>query len=138
MQNIGVAFIKTGQYVDASSSFEHIMSMSPNLKAGFNLILCYFAMGNSEQMKKAFQNLIAVPLEVDYDDKYISPNVSWKTPKHLPMFKQNKLCLYIVNEEKGEKYWMLGLYRICKLMCIYILNNLIRNFITIRIIKYLN
>ncbi|NWH68145.1 IFT88 protein, partial [Geococcyx californianus] len=74
MQNIGVAFIKTGQYIDAISSFEHIMSTSPNLKAGFNLILCYFAIGNGEQMKKAFQKLIAVPLEVDYDDKYISPN----------------------------------------------------------------
>jgi len=78
MQNIGVAFIKTGQYADAISSFEHIMSMSPNPMAGFNLILCYFALGNGEQMKKAFQKLIAVPLEVDCDDKYISPNVSLK------------------------------------------------------------
>lgn len=76
MENIGVAFIKTGQYIDAISSFEHIMSMSPNLKAGFNLILCYYAIGNDEQMKKAFQKLIAVPSEMDYDDKYISPNVS--------------------------------------------------------------
>lgn len=100
MQNIGVAFIKTGQYIDACSSFEHIMSMSPNLKAGFNLILCYFAVGNSEQMKKAFQNLIAVPLEVDYEDKYISPNVSLKKI-NSSVFKQNKLCLCIVNEEKG-------------------------------------
>ncbi|XP_042692910.1 intraflagellar transport protein 88 homolog, partial [Centrocercus urophasianus] len=74
MQNIGVAFIKTGQYMDAVSSFEHIMSLSPNLKAGFNLLVCYFAIGDSEQMKKAFQKLIAVPLEVDYDDKYVSPN----------------------------------------------------------------
>ncbi|XP_015498103.1 intraflagellar transport protein 88 homolog isoform X2 [Parus major] len=74
MENIGVAFIKTGQYVDAISSFEEIMSISPNLKAGFNLILCYFAIGNGEQMKKAFKNLIEVPLEVDYEDKYISLN----------------------------------------------------------------
>ncbi|KAJ6662354.1 hypothetical protein lerEdw1_012518 [Lerista edwardsae] len=76
MQNIGVAFIKTGQYTDAISSFEHIMSTSPNLKAGFNLILCYFATGDREQMKKAFQKLIAVPLEIDDDDKYISSGVS--------------------------------------------------------------
>lgn len=76
MQNIGVAFIETGRYIDAIHSFEHIMSMSPNLKAGYNLILCYFATGDREQMKKAFQKLIAVPLEVDDDDKYISTNVS--------------------------------------------------------------
>lgn len=62
--------------MDAVSSFEHIMSLSPNLKAGFNLLVCYFAIGDSEQMKKAFLKLIAVPLEVDYDDKYVSPNVS--------------------------------------------------------------
>ncbi|XP_025926274.1 intraflagellar transport protein 88 homolog isoform X2 [Apteryx rowi] len=93
MQNIGVAFIKTGQYIDAISSFEHTMSMSPNLKAGFNLVLCCFAVGDSEQMKKAFQKLIAVPLEVDYDDKYISPNVS--------LIKTN--CIYMVNGEKGRE-----------------------------------
>lgn len=76
MENIGVAFIKTGQYIDAISSFEEIMNISPNLKAGFNLILCYFATGSGEQMKKAFKNLIEVPLDVDYEDKYISLNVS--------------------------------------------------------------
>ncbi|XP_033615829.1 intraflagellar transport protein 88 homolog isoform X2 [Fukomys damarensis] len=74
MQNIGVTFIKTGQYSDAINSFEHIMSMAPNLKAGFNLILSYFAIGDQEKMKKAFQKLIAVPLEIDDDDKYISPS----------------------------------------------------------------
>ncbi|KAG8524695.1 Intraflagellar transport protein 88, partial [Galemys pyrenaicus] len=74
MQNIGVTFIKTGQYSDAINSFEHIMSMAPNLKAGFNLILSYFAVGDREKMKKAFQKLIAVPLEIDDDDKYISPS----------------------------------------------------------------
>lgn len=76
MQNIGVTFIKTGQYSDAINSFEHIMSMAPNLKAGFNLILSYFAVGDRDKMKKAFQKLIAVPLEIDEDDKYISPSVS--------------------------------------------------------------
>nr|XP_051706037.1 intraflagellar transport protein 88 homolog isoform X5 [Oryctolagus cuniculus] len=74
MQNIGVTFIKTGQYSDAINSFEHIMSMAPNLKAGFNLILSYFAIGDQEKMKKSFQKLIAVPLEIDEDDKYISPS----------------------------------------------------------------
>ncbi|XP_066872513.1 intraflagellar transport protein 88 homolog isoform X10 [Kogia breviceps] len=74
MQNIGVTFIKTGQYSDAINSFEHIMSMAPNLKAGFNLILSYFAVGDREKMKKAFQKLIGVPLETDEDGKYISPN----------------------------------------------------------------
>lgn len=78
MQNIGVAFVRTGQYSDAINSFEHVMSVAPNLKAGFNLILSYFAVGDPEKMKKAFQKLIAVPLEIDDDDKYISPSVSMR------------------------------------------------------------
>ncbi|XP_010221923.1 PREDICTED: intraflagellar transport protein 88 homolog [Tinamus guttatus] len=91
MQNIGVAFIKTGQYIDAISSFEHTMSMSPNLKAGFNLVLCCFAVGDSEQMKKAFQKLISVPLEVDYDDKYISPNDDPHTNLLIEAIKNDRL-----------------------------------------------
>ncbi|XP_005149809.2 intraflagellar transport protein 88 homolog isoform X2 [Melopsittacus undulatus] len=91
MENIGVAFIKTGQYIDAISSFELIMSMSPNLKTGFNLILCYFAIGNCEQMKKAFQKLIAVPCEVNYDDKYISPNDDPHTNLLIEAIKNDSL-----------------------------------------------
>nr|XP_024204037.2 intraflagellar transport protein 88 homolog isoform X13 [Pan troglodytes] len=73
MQNIGVTFIQAGQYSDAINSYEHIMSMAPNLKAGYNLAICYFAVGDREKMKKAFQKLITVPLEID-EDKYISPS----------------------------------------------------------------
>ncbi|XP_064229601.1 intraflagellar transport protein 88 homolog isoform X6 [Aotus nancymaae] len=73
MQNIGVTFIQAGQYSDAINSYEHIMSMAPNLKAGYNLTICYFAVGDQEKMKKALQKLIAVPLEID-EDKYISPS----------------------------------------------------------------
>ncbi|KAI1241989.1 hypothetical protein IHE44_0005501 [Lamprotornis superbus] len=91
MENIGVAFIKTGQYVDAISSFEEIMSISPNLKAGFNLILCYFAIGNGEQMKKAFKNLIEVPLEVDYEEKYISLNEDLHTNLLIEAIKNDSL-----------------------------------------------
>ncbi|CAM5075837.1 unnamed protein product [Eretmochelys imbricata] len=107
MQNIGVAFIKTGQYTDGISSFEHIMSTSPNLKAGFNLILCYFAIGDREQMKKAFQKLITVPLEIDYDDKYVSPNDDPHTNLLIEAIKNDQLR-QMERERKGmaEKYIM--------------------------------
>lgn len=75
MQNIGVVFVRMGQYSDAITSFEHIMSESPNIRTGFNLILCYYAIGDRERMKKAFQKLITVPLGIDDEDKYIPSNV---------------------------------------------------------------
>nr|XP_056714114.1 intraflagellar transport protein 88 homolog [Euleptes europaea] len=107
MENIGVAFIKTGQYTDAISSFEHIMSTLPNLKAGFNLILCYFATGDREQMKKAFQKLITVPLEIDDDDKYISPGDDPHTNLLIEAIKNDSLR-QMERERKStaEKYIM--------------------------------
>ncbi|KAJ7320176.1 hypothetical protein JRQ81_019687 [Phrynocephalus forsythii] len=107
MQNIGIAFIKTGQYTDAISSFEHIMSTSPNLKAGFNLILCHFATGDREQMKKAFQKLIAVPLEIDDDDKYISQGDDAQTNLLIEAIKNDSLR-QMERERKAtaEKYIM--------------------------------
>ncbi|XP_053165751.1 intraflagellar transport protein 88 homolog isoform X2 [Hemicordylus capensis] len=107
MQNIGIAFIKTGQYTDAINSFEHIMSTSPNLKAGFNLILCYFATGDQEQMKKAFQKLISVPLEIDDDDKYISPADDPHTNLLMEAIKNDSLR-QMERERKAtaEKYIM--------------------------------
>ncbi|XP_066475849.1 intraflagellar transport protein 88 homolog [Tiliqua scincoides] len=107
MQNIGVAFIKTGQYTDAINSFEQIMSTSPNLKAGFNLILCYFATGDREQMKKAFQKLIAVPLEIDDDDKYISSGDDPHTNLLIEAIKNDSLR-QMERERKAtaEKYIM--------------------------------
>ncbi|ELW47572.1 Intraflagellar transport protein 88 like protein, partial [Tupaia chinensis] len=107
MQNIAVTFIKTGQYSDAINSYEHIMSMGPNLKAGFNLILSYFAVGDREKMKKAFQKLIAVPLEIDEDDKYISPSDDPHTNLVIEAIKNDPLR-QMERERKAmaEKYIM--------------------------------
>ncbi|KAM8976486.1 intraflagellar transport protein 88 homolog [Pelodytes ibericus] len=107
MQNIGVAFVKTGQYADAINSFEHIMGESPNLKAGFNLILCYFAIGDQDKMKKAFQKLIAVPLGIDDEDKYISPNDDPHTHLVIEAIKNDNLH-QMERERKAlaEKYIM--------------------------------
>lgn len=77
MQNIGQVFVLMGQHSDAITSFEHIMGESPNIETGFNLILCYYAIGDRERMKKAFQKLISVPLGIDDEDKYIPSNVSY-------------------------------------------------------------
>ena len=76
MQNIGIVFVKMGQYTDAITSFEHIMSESPNFKTGFNLILCYFALGDRNKMRTAFQKLLMVDLKTDDEDKYLAQGVS--------------------------------------------------------------
>ncbi|XP_023259040.1 intraflagellar transport protein 88 homolog isoform X6 [Seriola lalandi dorsalis] len=91
MQNIGVVFVRMGQYSDAITSFEHIMSESPNIKTGFNLILCYYAIGDRERMKKAFQKLISVPLGIDEEDKYIPSNDDTNANMVIEAIKNDKL-----------------------------------------------
>uniref|UniRef100_A0A672SH55 Intraflagellar transport 88 homolog n=1 Tax=Sinocyclocheilus grahami TaxID=75366 RepID=A0A672SH55_SINGR len=107
MQNIGVVFIHMGQYSDAITSFEYIMSESPNIKTGFNLILCYYAIGDRERMKKAFQKLICVPLGIDDDDKYIPPNDDSHANMVIEAIKNDKLH-QMERERKAlaEKYIM--------------------------------
>ncbi|KAM9344388.1 intraflagellar transport protein 88 homolog [Pholidichthys leucotaenia] len=91
MQNIGVVFVHMGQYTDAITSFEQIMSESPNIKTGFNLILCYYAIGDRERMKKAFQKLISVPLGIDDEDKYIPSNDDTSSNMVIEAIKNDKL-----------------------------------------------
>ncbi|XP_072261207.1 intraflagellar transport protein 88 homolog [Pyxicephalus adspersus] len=107
MQNIGVTFIKTGQYTDAITSFEHIMSESPNLKAGYNLILSYFAVGDRDKMKKAFHKLIGAPLGIDDEEKYISPGDDPHTNLVIEAIKNDSLH-QMERERKAlaEKYIM--------------------------------
>ena len=47
MHNIGILFVKMGQYSDACSSFEWIMSEQGDFKTGLHLVLCYYATGGA-------------------------------------------------------------------------------------------
>ncbi|KAL1117568.1 hypothetical protein AAG570_003883 [Ranatra chinensis] len=69
MFNIGLLFVKMGQYNDACNSFEYIMQERPDFKPGLFAILCYFTIGDKEKMKQGFLNLLQVPLNID-EDRY--------------------------------------------------------------------
>lgn len=71
MHNIGILFVKMGQYNDACSSFEWIMSEQGDFKTGLHLVLCYYATGDKDRMKKGFTQLVEIPLEVEDEDKYL-------------------------------------------------------------------
>ncbi|XP_076466664.1 intraflagellar transport protein 88 homolog isoform X2 [Babylonia areolata] len=91
MQNIGIVFVKMGQYNDAITSFEHIMSESPNFKTGFNLILCYFALGDRNKMRTAFQKLLTVDLKTDDEDKYLAQGDDKQASLLLEVIKNDSL-----------------------------------------------
>lgn len=49
---------------------------NPDFQTGFNLMLCYFALGDSEKMKRGFSRLITIPIPgmaEDEDDDEVTP-----------------------------------------------------------------
>lgn len=68
MRNIGHALVSVGQYQEAVQVYEAIMEEFPDIHTGFNLILCYYALGEKDKMKKAFVKLLGVRVESDADD----------------------------------------------------------------------
>ena len=46
---------------------------------GFNLLLCYYALGDKDKMKKGFQKLLTVNLGIDDEDKYTVTGVNAKS-----------------------------------------------------------
>ncbi|XP_069680565.1 intraflagellar transport protein 88 homolog [Periplaneta americana] len=70
MHNIGILFVKMGQFSDAIPSFEYIMQEKPDFATGLHMILCYYALGEKDKMKRAFQLLLECPLNIEDDEKY--------------------------------------------------------------------
>ncbi|XP_063223516.1 intraflagellar transport protein 88 homolog isoform X2 [Bacillus rossius redtenbacheri] len=70
MHNIGVLFVKMGQFSEACSSFEYIIQEKPDFKSGLHAILCYYALNDKDKMKRGFQLLLEVPLNIDDEEKY--------------------------------------------------------------------
>jgi len=61
-RNIGNAFIKMGQFQDAIDSFESVMSGSPDMQTAFNLMMCLYARGDKDKMRKHFTKMLTIPI----------------------------------------------------------------------------
>ena len=70
MQNIAISFVKLGQFSDAVTSLEHIMTEEPSFRTGLNLILCYFALRDHDSMRRTFERLLTVDVRLDDEHKY--------------------------------------------------------------------
>lgn len=70
MHNIAMVFIKMGQWEEAISSLEYIMSEQACHRAGLHLIICCRALEDRDRMKTAFSMLLNVPLDVEDEEKY--------------------------------------------------------------------
>ncbi len=52
MRNIGLSFVRMGQYQDALQSFNTVMENVPDHQTGYNQVICAYALGNVEGMRQ--------------------------------------------------------------------------------------
>jgi intraflagellar transport protein 88 len=61
-KNIGNAFVRLGQFQDAIDSYDTVISGSPDIETAFNLLLCLYARGDKDKMKKHFVKMLGIPI----------------------------------------------------------------------------
>jgi intraflagellar transport protein 88 len=72
-RNIGNAFVKLGQFQDAIENYETVMNGSPDIQTGFNLLLCLYARGDKEKIKKHFTKMLSIPISgmTEHDEELL-------------------------------------------------------------------
>lgn len=74
MHNIGLAFVKINQWTDAITSFEYIMSEKGDFRTALHLIVCHYALGDREKMKRCLAKLLEINSNDFNDEKYAFQN----------------------------------------------------------------
>ena len=83
-----------GQYADAAANFEIIFKERPDFKIGFNLLLCYYALGDTTKMKQCFIDMLKIQIKMPDDDDY----------QANPSDKQANLVLEVIRDDKLRRY----------------------------------
>jgi len=68
LRNIGNAFVKLGQFQDAIESFEIVMTGTPDMQTAFNLLLCLYARGDKDKMRRHFSKMMTITVPGMTDD----------------------------------------------------------------------
>lgn len=80
IRNIGNAFVKLGQFQDALENYETIMNGSADIQTAFNALLCLYARGDKDKMKKHFVKMLSIPVpgmtEEDEESKTDEPDLA--------------------------------------------------------------
>ncbi|KAH7728656.1 CBN-OSM-5 protein [Aphelenchoides avenae] len=70
LNNIGVALVKSGNFVDALATFEECLESSGDYATALNLTITAYLLDDSEKMREAFQRLVDIPPMVDDEPKH--------------------------------------------------------------------
>ncbi|KAG7390050.1 hypothetical protein PHYPSEUDO_009012 [Phytophthora pseudosyringae] len=119
-RNIGAAQIKLGHYQDAAATFEDVMEGNADFQSGFNLIICYYAIGEHEKMRRGFTNLITIPMEGMSEEDEEEANESkhsdddhTSSKEHLHSLKTDGLKAEIRARRKKAMEFILVAAKLC-------------------------
>uniref|UniRef100_A0A0N5AKE9 TPR_REGION domain-containing protein n=1 Tax=Syphacia muris TaxID=451379 RepID=A0A0N5AKE9_9BILA len=71
LNNIGVAFIKLGEYEEAANTFGFCLEERGDYGTALNMILTAYCLEDVDKMKESFQQLVDIPRFIDDEPKYI-------------------------------------------------------------------
>ncbi|OMJ89911.1 hypothetical protein SteCoe_7798 [Stentor coeruleus] len=115
MRNIANGFVKMGQFHEAIENYENIMQGEPDHRAAYNLIICYYALGDTEKMKKTFIMLLSIEIiGTQDDDEEDGDNKGPNDPlSEYIKEKRREAFKYIIDAAKLiapiiEKDWIIG------------------------------
>ncbi len=60
MKNIAHAYVRLNEYVEASNTYEEILSKFPDNETSYNLMLCLYSLGDKEKMKRTFTEMLGI------------------------------------------------------------------------------
>ena len=69
MKNLGAAFVQQNQFFDAINIYEEILDKAPDFDIAFNLMLCYYTIGDKEKMKNNFHEMLHIETLGDEDNE---------------------------------------------------------------------
>ncbi|KAJ8956024.1 hypothetical protein NQ318_006300 [Aromia moschata] len=107
MHNIALVFIRTGQWEEAVSSLEYIMSEQACHRAGLHLIVCCRALEDRDRMKTTFSLLLSVPLDIEDEEKY---NLEQDSPEDVLIataIQNDDLHNYEIQKRRDAEYCIL-------------------------------
>lgn len=61
-RNIASCFVQLGQYQDAIDNYEDAMLVSADVQTAFNLMVCLFAKGDKDKMRRHFSKMMTMPV----------------------------------------------------------------------------
>ena len=103
-RNIGNAFVKMQKYQDAVVSYESILESQSDFQTAYNLVLSRFALGEKENMKRAYSKLSNIPPPVIEQYTDLEAKKEGEILDH-DLFRQDALRqLAIDRRKKIERY----------------------------------